>query len=862
MIKELKVMRGPNIWSDNHKLIVLKIDIAESKNIDLDKLCIGLVNIFPPIHKDINEIKTYAAGHPVLLSVARLLALTGTELQTISTSGVSYYHGHLLGESSFYSVFEYKDEEHGVEAAYLAADIINALIYNEETDFIPEGLKLLKDISERNDDGPSTSSIIDEAVSRNIPVKRIADGRYILFGYGKYQRKIEAALTDATSMIGVDIAGNKNLTKELLADAMLPVPRGVVITKEEELEEAVRKIGYPLVTKPLNGHQGKCITTDITKFETLVAGFQTAREYSRKVIVEKHIKGYDYRFLVINYKLVAAAKRSPALVVGDGVSTIDELIRNVNTDPARGKGHGSILTRIEVDEITLNLLKIANRTLDSVLEKGEIQILKDTANLSTGGTAEDVTDEVHPDNVLFAERAARVIGLDICGLDIMAPDVSTSFSENGGSIIEVNAAPGLRMHIAPSSGTPRNVGKAIVDMMFPENKEGRIPIVAITGTNGKTTTSRLMAHLVQQQGFKTGFTTTDGIYIDGKQVVSGDCSGPKSTEVVLHDPCVDFAVLECARGGILRSGLAFDQCDIGIVTNVAADHLGMQDIYTVEDMARVKEVIPRSVKKDGYAILNASIDLVYNMAEHIQCNIALFSRDPKNICISDHCKKGGIAAVQDGENIVIRDGSKEIIIDQVKNIPVTMEGKAGFMIENVLPVALAAYILKFPVDKIKESLRSFEMNEKQAPGRLNIIDVADKKVMVDYAHNPHSIKAFSELMNNIKEYKTGIITGVGDRRDEDIEEVGRLAAEIYDEVVIRVDKDTRGREAESIVNLIKKGISKINQDLKVNVVPDMREALVFALENSKPGGYIILNADSVKDTLKMVNEIKEEFTLS
>jgi cyanophycin synthetase len=674
------------------------------------------------------------------------------------------------------------------------------------------------------------------------------------------QKKIEAAITDATSMIAVDIAGNKNLTKQILADAMLPVPKGVVITDESEIDYVIRSLGFPLVTKPLNGHQGKCITTDITTEKTLREGFKIAQEYSRKVIVERHISGSDYRFLVINYKLVAAAKRSPAMVIGDGVSTIADLIGNINADPSRGKGHGSVLTKIEVDEITLNLLSLSNRTLDSVLEKGEIQVLKDTANLSTGGTAEDVTDAVHPDNVLFAERAARIIGLDICGLDIMAPDVSTSFSENGGSIIEVNAAPGLRMHISPSSGLPRDVGKAIIDMMFPDNSQGRIPIVAITGTNGKTTTSRLMAHLVQQQGYVTGFTTTDGIYIGGKQVVSGDCSGPKSTEVVLHDPSVNFAVLECARGGILRSGLAFDQCDIGIVTNVASDHLGLQDIYTVEDMARVKEVVPQSVKKDGYAILNASLDLVYNMAERLSCNIALFSRDPKNNYIVDHCKKGGLAAVQDGENIVIKDGNVETVIDKAVNIPITMEGKAGFMIENVLPVALAAYILKFPVSRIKEGLRSFRMSEEQAPGRLNVIDMEGRKVMVDYAHNPHSIKAFSELMGNIEEHKTGIITGVGDRRDEDIIEVGSLAAGMYDEVVVRIDKDTRGRSADEIVKLLSEGIKKVKPKMKVTVIPDMREALVYALENSPPDGYVVLNADSVKETLRIVNEIKEEYS--
>jgi cyanophycin synthetase len=663
-------------------------------------------------------------------------------------------------------------------------------------------------------------------------------------------------------MIAVDIAGDKSLTKKLLGEAMLPVPHGVVISSEDELDSALERLGYPLVTKPLNGHQGKCITTDITKYETLVEGFRIAKAYSRRVIVEQFIKGYDYRFLVINYKLVAAAKRSPALVTGDGKSTIKQLIEAVNSDPRRGSGHNSVLTKIEVDEITKQLLALNKRTLDSVLPAGEVQILKDTANLSTGGTAEDVTDEVHPENVLFAERAARIIGLDICGIDIMAPDVKTPFTENGGAIIEANAAPGLRMHVAPSEGKPRSVGDAIIDMLFPDKSNGRVPLIAITGTNGKTTTSRLMAHVVQHQGYKTGFTTTEGIYIDGKQVVKGDCSGPRSTSVVLQDPLIDFAVLECARGGILRSGLAFDQCDVGIVTNVAADHLGMKDIYTVEDMARVKQVIPQSVKKDGYAILNASIDLVHNMAREISCKVALFALDEKNPNILAHCKNGGLAAYRDKKgNIIVNDGGKENTIDHVKNIPITMEGKAGFMIENVLPVALAAYIFGFDKDKTVEALRTFHPTAEQAPGRLNIIDINKVHVMVDYAHNAHSIKAFADFLNNIEEHKTGIITGVGDRRDEDIREVGKLAAEMYNDVIIRIDEDTRGRSAEEIVQLIQKGISDINPGLPCRVIADTKEALRYAIEHASPGSYVILNADSAQKTMKIVEEMKETMSV-
>lgn len=859
MIKELKVMRGPSLWSVKHQqLIVVKLQLDSLEETSISNLCDSLVNLIPPIHKAIQEVKTENAGEFPPLLIAKLLALTAIELQVINCSGPSYYNAHVLGERSFFAVFEYKDEEHGIEAARTSANIIKSLMAGKPYQSLPEDLRNLKDISIRNSEGPSSQEIIQAAINRNIPVKTIANGRYTVLGHGKYRKKISASLSELTSDIAVDIAGNKSLTKQLLADAMLPVPKGMVIMYEEQLDEALEKLGFPLVTKPLNGHQGKCITTDITQRQTLYDGFHLAKSYSRKVIVEKYIKGDDYRFLVVNNKMVAAAKRAPAMVTGDGVSTIRELIDLVNKDPQRGQGHNGVLTRIEVDEITNSILAFNKRTLDSVLKEGEAQILKDTANLSTGGTAVDVTDEVHPDNVIFAERAARVIGLDICGIDIMAQDIKIPFSKNGSAIIEVNAAPGLRMHIAPSGGLPRKVGKAIIEMLFPDGTEGRIPIIAVTGTNGKTTTCRLIAHVVQEQGYCTGFTTTEGIYINGKQVVSGDCSGPKSSAVVLEDSSVDFAVLECARGGILRSGLAFDQCDIGIVTNVAADHLGLKDIYTVEDMAKVKAVVPQSVKKSGYAILNASVDLVYQMAEGLNCNVAFFAIDSENKRIQEHCKRGGIAAFKDpGGNIIIRDGNKDIQIEKAENIPITINGKAGFMIENVLPVALAAYVLKFPIENIRKALISFFPNEEQAPGRLNMIKIENINVMVDYAHNPHSLKAFSELMNNIEEYKTGIITGVGDRRDEDIEEVGRLAAQIYNEVIIRIDEDTRGRPPEEIISLLQKGINSVNPSLPSRVIPEIKNALLYALHHSKPGSYIVLNADSVQKTLQLVNEIKE-----
>lgn len=852
-------MRGPNAWSDTHqKLIVAKLGNISYENIKLPELGSRLTNIFPQLRRVIQEIEKTSASLPIQIGLARLLAITGLEIQALTLPGLYYYNAHLLGENSFYAVFEYHDEEHGLEAAKVAGKILSSLINNETYNQLAAELKKLGTISAYHSLGPSTGEIVNEARRRDIPVKEIAEGHYIMLGHGKHQKRIQATITGDTGFIAVNTAGDKNITKQLLTEAMIPVPKGFLITKEEELKNAIEKIGFPLVTKPLNGHQGKCVTTNITNFEGLRDGFHHAQSYSHNVIIEKHLAGNDYRFLVINYKVVAVAHRQPAMVKGNGVSTIGELIELVNKDPRRGKGHNCVLTQIEVDEKTEKILASCNRTIDSVLPEGEVQVLKDTANLSTGGTATDVTDDVHPYNTRLAERAARIIGLDICGIDIMAPDVTRPFKENGGAIIEVNAAPGLRMHFAPSAGLQRPVGKAIVDMLFPKGSPGRIPIIAVTGTNGKTTTSRLMAHIVQQQGFLTGLTATEGIYINGKQVFEGDCSGPKSANVILQDPSVEFAVLECARGGIIRSGLAFDQCDIGIVTNVAADHLGLNDIYTIEDMARVKEVVPKSVKKNGYAILNASNDLVRDMSKRLDCGVAFFSLREEDI--KDHCAKGGLAAFRNEDGyIVIKDGKKEITIDHVNNIPLTLQGRAEFNIENVLPVVLASYILKFDLHHVKKSLNGFAATSETTPGRLNIIDINKRHVIIDYAHNPHSLKAFGRFLESINDPKTGIITGVGDRRDEDIVQLGSIAAEIYDNIIIRIDIDTRGRAPEKIASLLTQGIKAVKPGIQCPVIPDIKEALYYALEQSEPGTYIVLNAEKVDKTLRMVNDVKQEF---
>jgi cyanophycin synthetase len=557
---------------------------------------------------------------------------------------------------------------------------------------------------------------------------------------------------------------------------------------------------------------------------------------------------------VINYKLVAVAKRTPAMVIGDGFSTIQKLIDAVNSDPERGEGHEKVLTQIRVDAVTQNILRKKNYTLDSILPIGEILFLKDTANLSTGGTSTDVTDLVHPENLFLAERIAKLVNLDICGIDIVSQDISLPVDGRSGAVIEVNAGPGFRMHLSPSKGLPRNVAEPVLDMLYPEGKAARIPLVAITGTNGKTTTTRLIAHIAKTAGKKVGFTTTDGIYIHDRMITAGDCTGSRSAGTVLSDPTVDFAVLETARGGILRTGLGFDHCDISIVTNISEDHLGLKGIRTMDEMARVKEVVPRSTFDKGYAILNADDDLVYRMRENLYCNIALFSMNPSNPRIREHCNEGGMAAVVEKGHLTICKGEWKIRICKIESIPITFEGKADFMTKNVLPAALSAIISNFRVEDIRNALQTFKPSPEQTPGRLNVFRFRNFEVMIDYAHNPGGMTEMKQFLSRVNKYKTGVITGVGDRRDTDIRTVGSISAGIFDEIVIKHDQDLRGRPAEDITRLLREGIESVQPAMTVNVVSDELDALRFAMENAPRGSLVILFADKIKKCIEFLNE--------
>jgi cyanophycin synthetase len=853
-VVDIKVLRGPNYWSiKRHKLIQMTLDIEELEQKPTNEIpgfFERLKNLLPSLYEHrcsegvpggfFNRVQEGTwIGH-----VVEHIAL---EIQSLA--GIDAGFGRVRGagkEGVYHVVFSYGEEKEGVYAAHAAIRIALALVEGQEYD-LQKDIDMIRDLWEDQKLGPSTGSLVDEALRRNIPALRLDNNALVQLGYGRKQKLIEATITSNTSQIAVDIAGNKNVTKRILTEVNVPVPQGVIVSSVENLRASVDEVGFPLVIKPLDGNHGKGATINITSHEEAEQAFHRAKKYSHKIIVESFITGHDYRILLVNYKFIAAALRTPASVTGDGVHTISQLVEIANSDPKRGRGHCNVLTTIEVNELTYELLNKSGLTMDSVPEEGREVYLKPTANLSTGGTATDVTDEVHPANIAMFERVARTIGLDICGIDVMATDLSTPIKESGGAIIEVNAAPGFRMHVEPTVGTPRNVAKPVMDMLFPFNDDGRIPIVGVTGTNGKTTTSRLVAHIAQHSGYTTGLTTTDGIYINQELLVTGDCSGPKSAQFILRDKCVDFAVLETARGGLLRSGLAFDQCNCAIVTNVAEDHLGLGGIDTIEKLARVKSIVPESVSKDGYAILNADDDLVYAMKKNLDCNIALFSMYPDNLRVEKHCEAGGLAAIYEQGYILLRQGNQLMPVEEVVNIPITFGGKADFNIANVMAACLAAYTNGITLNTIRLALKTFIPSVETTPGRLNMFDFNDFKVMLDYAHNPHGLRALGKFVRSFDvSRRIGVITGVGDRRDEDIIAVGEEAARIFDEVIIRLDEDLRGRTEEELIELLRRGVQNIDKNKPIAYTRTECEGTEYAIDHATPNSLIVILVDNVQ----------------
>lgn len=864
-IREINAMRGPNYWSvRRHKLIVMVLDLEdmeERPSNKVDGFSERIQTLFPGMHEHRCSIGAPGGFFQRIERgtwMGHIIEHIALEIQILAGMKVGFGRTRGYGEKGVYNVvFDYEEEAVGRFAAKAAFDICNALIEGNSYDLASD-IQRMREIREAVRLGPSTGSIIHEAELRGIPWIRLNQHSLCQLGYGENQKRIRATVTSETSSIGVELAGNKEETKYLLEQSEVPVPKGQIIRNESNLEDACKRVGFPLVVKPIDGNHGRGITVNIQSLEEAVTAFHAAKKVSNSIIIERFITGVDYRLLVINHRFVAAALRTPAHVVGDGKSTVQALIDQVNADPRRGYGHEKILTQITINDLTLGLIKAKGYSLDSVIPKDEMLILKDTANLSTGGTAEDVTDFVHPANIAMAERISRIINLDICGIDIMTSDISKPLKETNGAVLEVNAGPGFRMHLAPAKGLPRNVAAPVIEKLFPKGSNGKIPIVAVTGTNGKTTTTRLIAHIMKMEGYRVGYTTTDGVYIQNRLLVQGDCTGPNSAEFVLKDPTVNFAVLECARGGLLRAGLGFKNCNVAVVTNIAPDHLGLKGIHTVEQLAKVKGVVPETVLPDGHAILNADDDLVYEMRRGLQCNVALFSMNENNPRILALQRKGGITAIYENGYVTLCRGEWKMRVMKAHEIPITYGGKAEFMIQNILPAIIAANIQGASIEDMKAGLSTFIPSPNQTPGRLNLFEFKKFTVLLDFAHNAAGMRALKQFTDTLDgTVKVGIIAGIGDRREQDNNDIGSVAAEMFDEIIIRQDKNLRGKTDQEIIRMLEDGIRKIDPNKPVKVIPNEREAITYAIENGKEGSLIVLCSDIIPDALNLVKELKD-----
>lgn len=863
-ILKTQTLRGPNYWSIRHeKLIVVRLDLEELIETPSDELpgfYDGLIETLPSL---VEHFCSPGCRGGFLSRVregtmmGHILEHVALELQTLAGMPVGFGRTRETATSGVYQVvIEYLDEQAGRYAARAAFRLCQSII---ETGHYP-ALELEQDLRDLRDFwaqaalGPSTENIVREAEVRGIPWMTMSSRAMIQLGYGVYQKRIQATLSNQTGILGVELACDKEGTKSILRDAGVPVPRGVVIYYVDELEQAIDDVGgFPIVIKPLDGNHGRGITINIESWDLAEEAYDAARDVSRGVIVERFYTGRDHRVLVIDGKVVAVAERVPAHVVGDGLSTITELVEITNRDPRRGEGHDNILTRIEVDRSSWQLLERQGYTMDSVLPRGEICYLKATANLSTGGIAIDRTDDIHPENVWLAQRVAKIIGLDIAGIDVVTSDISLPLRETDSVVVEVNAAPGFRMHFCPSEGIPRNVAEPVINMLFPSGNPSRIPILAVTGTNGKTTTTRLLAHIFRQTQQTVGYTTTDGIYINDYLVEKGDTTGPQSAQVILQDPTVEVAVLETARGGLLRSGMAFNQCDVGVVLNVAADHLGIGDIETVADLAHLKSVVVETVQPNGYAVLNADDPLVAAMAKRVKAQVAYFSMNPENELVRSHTQQGGLAAVYENGYLSILKGDWTLRIEQAVNVPLTMGGLAPFMIANALAASLAAFAHGVSIDAIRLALASFQASVDQTPGRMNLINMGRFHALIDYAHNPASYEALGSFVRNWPGQSIGIVGGPGDRRDEDFVTLGQLSAEIFDQIVVKEDNDTRGRAVGNAAELIVKGIEQIRGDRDYQIILDETTAIHTALDGASDGSLVVILPESVSLAIQVLN---------
>ena len=865
-ILQTQTLRGPNYWSIRRsKLILIRLDLedlADRPSNTIPGFYDSLVAVLPSLEEHycspgckggfLSRVREGTMMGHIIEHVA-------LELQTLAGMPVGFGRTRETATAGTYQVaIEYQIETVGRYAARAALRLCQSII-ETGTYAAAELQKDLADAIELRNEaamGASTDALVKEAQILGIPWMHLETCDLFQLGYGKYQKRVQAALTSNTNIIGVELACDKEKTKKILAGMGIPVPLGMTIYSFNELKDAIDKLGYPIVIKPLNGNHGRGITIDIQDWEHAGIGYDRAREISKGVIVEHFYQGRDHRILVVNHKVVAVAERVPAHVFGDGIATISALVERENQDPRRGDGHDNMLTKIELDDSTAEMLSRQGWTLDTILPADRVCYLRATANLSTGGIAIDRTDEIHPDTLWLAERVSHIIGLDVAGIDVITTDITKTLAEADGTIVEVNAAPGLRMHISPSQGVGRNVAAPILNMLFPPGTPTRIPIVAITGTNGKTTTTRLIAHIFSQVYNAVGFTTTDGIYIGDRLLEKGDTTGPQSAQIILQDPTVDIAILETARGGILRSGLAFQHCDVGVVLNVAADHLGLGGIDTIDQMARVKGVIAEAVHVDGYAVLNADDERVAAMAKDVPGKVAYFSMNPDSPLVRSHVQRGGIAAVYAEDYLTILQQDWVHRIEKVERVPVTLGGRAPFMIANALAASLAAFVQGVNVEHIRAALRSFKASVEQTPGRMNLFNLGRYHALVDYAHNPAGYAAVGSFVKNWPGHAIGVVGGPGDRRDEDLMELGKLSATFFDRIIVKEDDDTRGRPwgdaAEFIVQGIEQANTATNAVVPHSIMLNEAEAIEWALDNAPDNALVTIFPDDVSRAIALI----------
>ncbi|MEO6321219.1 MAG: cyanophycin synthetase [Polaromonas sp.] len=843
-VSRIRALRGPNLWS---RRTALEAIVACTP----DECSIGKLAGFEPrlraLFPDIGVLRE--TGHAGPVSLAHVLEAVALELQADAGCPVTFSRTSATLEAGTYQVVvEYSEEAVGRLALELAQELIHAAL--QDASFNRQAaIARLRDLDEDERLGPSTGAIVDAAVARGIPYRRLTKGSMVQFGWGSRQRRIQAAELDATSAVAESIAQDKDLTKKLLRAAGVPVPLGRPASDPDDAWAAAQEVGLPVVLKPQDGNQGKGVTVNITTRAHLDIAFRAAAEHG-EVMVERFLPGCDYRLLVVGDKLVAASRREPPQVVGDGKHTVRELVDLVNQDPRRGEGHATSLTKIRFDDIAVARLDTQGLTPASIPAKGKRVILRNNANLSTGGTATDVTDEVHPAVAARAVAAAQMIGLDICGVDVVCESMLQPLETQNGGVVEVNAAPGLRMHISPSYGKGRAVGVAMIDELFPAGNNGRIPVIAVTGTNGKTTTTRLISHLLAAHGLRTGMTNTDGVYINGRQTDSGDCSGPKSARNVLMHPDVDAAVFEVARGGILREGLGFDRCEVAVVTNIGSgDHLGLNYITTVEDLAVLKRVIVQNVAPTGYAVLNAADAIVTEMARACPGKVIFFAADRHHPLMATHRAQGKRTVYIDGQTLVAAEGSWVERI-ALQGVPVTRGGAIGFQVENVMAAVAAAWAVNLSWDTIRSGLASFVTDTHNAPGRFNVMDYAGATVIADYGHNRDAMQALVAAVNAMPgQRRSVVISGAGDRRDSDITGQTMILGTAFDDVILYQDAAQRGRADGEVMALLREGLEGASRTENIDEIRGEFAAIDAALARLQPGDLCLILVDQVQEAL-------------